>query len=306
VINLGTAMPVLIVGPSGSGKSTVTLGLALRLQSAGSPVPAFRWGQSPRAIADAQLFYRLGLSPVTTPVMSLEPQLPEAALLEMEGTELPKDWRGAQVRVLGVTRYPALAELEALKKSTNDAFLGAIVNCVPRRRTEEVLSYLRSQQIPLLALLPEDKVLAHPTVGQLAEALGAQLLFAEGQEEMALETVAISSIASDPEQYYVARLAPKAIIVRSDKPDQQLGALNAGICCLIVTGDMPLLSYVLERAEEGQVPVIVTSLGTADVVHRLEKAIAHLPIVGKEKATRAAQLLAAAAPAESVLALLGS
>jgi BioD-like phosphotransacetylase family protein len=153
-------------------------------------------------------------------------------------------------------------------------------------------------------MVQEDRLLAFPTLGQLQEAVEAQAFWSVGHEEMALSRVVISSIAKDPGQDYFARLRPDAVIVRSDKPDQQLAALNVGVRCLLVTGDTPILPYVLARAEEEGTAILATPLGTVEVAERLDALIASAPLAGREKAERAAHLVASAIDAERVLASL--
>ena len=54
-----------------------------------------------------------------------------------------------------------------------------------------------------------------------------------------LDRPLIATISADPGQGYFAGYDAKAVIVRSDKPDLQLAALNAGAACLILTGGLP-------------------------------------------------------------------
>ena len=82
------------------------------------------------------------------------------------------------------------------------------------------------------------------------------------------------------------------MIVRSDKPDLQLAALNAGATCLIVTGGLPILSYVLDRAEEDEIPLLRTGLDTITTVNAIEDLFAAVPFQGGEaKVSRIAELL---------------
>ena len=81
------------------------------------------------------------------------------------------------------------------------------------------------------------------------------------------------------------------MIVRSDKPDLQLAALNAGASAMIVTGDRPILRYVLDRARDDLIPMLRTSLETPDAVKVIEELYASKPFVGgTEKLSRAAAL----------------
>ena len=107
-----------------------------------------------------------------------------------------------------------------------------------------------------------------------------------------MEGIYISSISADPNQEYAARLNPAALVIRSDKPDQQLAALYAGVPCLIISGQMPVLPYVLARAEEDGVPLVFTHLSTVEVAGRLEGLYGETRLASPDKALRSAALLA--------------
>ena len=145
----------------------------------------------------------------------------------------------------------------------------------------------------VIALLPEDRLLAAPTLGEVAAALGADASILDGNESHPVEHPLISSISADPGQGYFTRHGATTVIIRSDKPDLQLAALNAGVRCLIVTGGMPILSYVLERAEADEVPLLRTELDTVAAVGRIEDLYGTTPFAGGEaKLARIQELLA--------------
>ncbi|MFQ5472904.1 MAG: DRTGG domain-containing protein, partial [Dehalococcoidia bacterium] len=88
------------------------------------------------------------------------------------------------------------------------------------------------------------------------------------------------SICSDPGQTHFTREDPSVVIVRSDKPDLQLSAINAGARSLIVTGDLPLLSYVLDRAREDEIPLLRTQLDTVKTVEAIDDLFGTQPFSG--------------------------
>ena len=69
-----------------------------------------------------------------------------------------------------------------------------------------------------------------------------------------------------------------------------MGALNAGVPCLIVTGGLPLLSYVEERAEEERIPLLRTRYDTLTTVERLEALCGVTSFSGPSKIERIAEL----------------
>ncbi len=142
----------------------------------------------------------------------------------------------------------------------------------------------------LIAMVPEDRTLAAPSLGAIAETLEAEASFLNGARDRVIDRPVVSAISVDPAQGYFARYDPNAVIVRGDKPDQQLGALNAGAPCLIVTGGLPLLSYVEDRAREEEIPLLRTRYDTVTTVERLESLYAATPFSGGAKVGRIAEL----------------
>src|SRR5581483_2115541 len=157
--------------------------------------------------------------------------------------------------------------------------------------------------VRLLGLLPEDRLLASPTLAEVVGAVEARTVQAAGQEQRVLDRIFISSMSADPNQGYVARLNPTALVVRSDKPDQQLAALYAGVPSLIISGTVPILPYVLERAEEDGTPLLLTALNTADVVRRIEQLYGRSRFAGAEKVQRSREIIEDLGLLETLLAV---
>lgn len=292
-----------------AGRTAVTVGLAEALRRSGARVSAARLEGDEGAARDARLYARLGLAPGGCDAPLSAADVPSLArhgvlLLECPPGPPPAGWREWGARAVAVARYPDLG-LPQEQGALGEALLGALVTCVPRRRLEKV----REEAVggpPLLALVEEDRFLASPTLGQMAEALGAETIFASGREEMVLDRVFISPISADPGQGYFVRHRPTAVIVRSDRPDLQLGAFNAGVPCLIVTGTVPMLPYVLQRAEEDMTPILLTSLSTLEVAQRLDDLIGQVPLQGRDKVERAAEVVARALSGPALERLLSS
>jgi len=190
-----------------------------------------------------------------------------------------------------------LADLDAAKtvslgKTLGGSLAGLIVTATPASRLAAVSEELAGHHIPLLAVLPDDRLLAAPTIAEIAAALEAQALFLDGRADTIVERMTIASIASDPGQGYFVRFGPQAVIVRCDKPDLHLAALHTSTLCLILTGGRMPLAYVTERAESEGVPVLITAKDTPAAVRALEPLYAGGRFGGRSKAERIAQLMA--------------
>jgi len=183
---------------------------------------------------------------------------------------------------------------------------GVVVTFVPERRKDVLRQALAEAGLHESILLLEDRLLAAPTLADVSEATAARTMFVDGSADDVLDRIYISSISADPEQEYVARLNPNLLIVRSDKPDQQLAALNGGVPRLLITGEMPVLSYVLERAEEEEIPLLLTPLETPQLVERVEDLYGAVPIRGRAKLDRIGQVMKESLPAGGLSWLRGT
>ena len=195
-------------------------------------------------------------------------------------------------------------KVAALQKEIGQAFVGLVLTAVPRVRTAAIAGTLAQKGIPILAFLPEDRLLSSPSIGEMAQALQAETLFADGRTEEVIERVTIASISADPGQDYFARFDRQAVVVRCDKPDLQLAALNADSRCLILSGGQMPLAYVSERAEAEGVPLLITDKDTVTAVQALEDLYLKSRF-GHQKAERIGQLMAERLDYERLLRALG-
>jgi len=295
-------MPALLIASLAplSGKTAVAVGLAQRLSQGGKRVALLRLKGDEAANLDAALLASLPFNSerrqAAVPPREAAQDIKKAdvALMETPAGDLNAEVRALDARAVVVARYGELAEghLADFCRSLGDGLLGVVATTVPRRRLESAQRSLAQAGLPQLALIPEDRTLASPTIGELAEALGAQALYLDDLGQTVLEGILIASISADPGQGYFARYNPKAVIVRSDKPDLQLAALNAGAPCLVLTGGRPPLSYVLQRAEEDGIPILITRHDTLTTVSLLEELYSRTRFGGEAKVRRIGQLMA--------------
>ena len=53
-----------------------------------------------------------------------------------------------------------------------------------------------------------------------------------------------------------------AVVVRGDRPDIQMSALNASVACLVLTGGVDPIEYISYEAGEEEIPVMVVESDT--------------------------------------------
>jgi len=288
---------VLIAAPEAlSGKTTVAAALGRRLSDSGKRVALSRLAGDANAAADARTLAGLAFNADARPEPLEAVAIGDAgvSLVEVPAGDVRQMLESLSARAVVAVAYadPLPADVPSFCEALGDACAGFVITRVPVRRLEATRAAAAAIGVRLVGLIPEDRTLAAPTLGALALALEADSSSLNSASELVIDRPVISSISADPAQGYFTRYKPNAVIVRGDKPDQQLGALNAGAPCLIVTGGLPLLSYVEERAVEEGIPVLRTRFDTVAAVERLEALYGVTPFSGSAKVERIAELAA--------------
>jgi BioD-like phosphotransacetylase family protein len=270
---------LLLLSPEArSGKTAIAAGLAERLRVSNHALALKRLPGDVNADTDGALFATLARASPDSAGAKKGSRLIEAPA----GDPRPflDEQRGTRAIVVAGGSKQVAAVLDYCQ-AVGDRLVGVVLNKVPTRRTEAIRADARNAGINVVAVLPEDRVLAAPILGDVALALSAKLEhFSNGTALRPLDRPVIATISADPGQAHFARYDASAVIVRSDKPDLQLAAINAGATCLIVTGGLPILSYVLDRAAEDEIPLLRTSLDTTATVKAIEEMFAAAPFPG--------------------------
>lgn len=278
---------LLLVAPESlAGKTAVAVGLAQGLRRRGHPSVLSRLPGDHHAEADTALFANLG--PATDSadgirIIESSAGDPRAAL----------DGNPEARAIVVADGSGQLSPILEYGRALGDRFAGLVLNKVPPKRAAALRVDAQTAGVKLVTVVPEDRLLAAPVLRDVATALSASVEhFNNGTALQPLDRPVIATISADPGQGYFARYDASAVIVRSDKPDLQLAALNAGATCLIVTGGLPMLSYVLDRAEEDEIPLLRTGLDTIATVKAIEDLFAADPFQGGDaKVTRISELL---------------
>jgi BioD-like phosphotransacetylase family protein len=282
---------VLLLSPEPlAGKTAIAAGLGNLLHLQNQPYALSRLPGDGNAETDAALFAELARSHGQSSGSEQETRLIEASAGDPQ--QLLSDNPAARALVVasGSVSCPAVIGFCA---SIGDRLTGLVLNKVPAKRIGALRKELESAGTSPIAVLPEDRLLAAPILGDVALALSAKVEhMSNGTAMRPLDRPVIATISADPGQAHFTRYDASAVIVRSDKPDLQLAAINAGATCLIVTEGLPLLSYVLDRAEEDEIPLLRTSLDTIATVRAIEALFAVKPFPGGEaKLQRMSDLL---------------
>lgn len=279
-------MVVIVVAGTaeGAGASTVAAGLAHRAAYAGHNVRIERLDGDNRAAADAREFGLLEFA------LASGAPIAEAAVPKGDGVTILEVPVGAGAPAIASRLGAKLVIVgpEGTSPSTGATF---------------IVNHARKAG-PLR--LPEDRLLAAPTVGALIAASRARVLArSQSGDADICEHIVVSPIASDPNDDHFARYPRKAVVARSEKVDSALAALRSDTRCLILSGGTDPSPYVIDRvASDRRVTLLLAPEGTIETVRDIEGTFGRSPFSGAEKGERIGALLRAALDDAALAALL--
>ena len=156
-----------------------------------------------------------------------------------------------------------------------DLLAGVVLNGIPRQRMpfvqETVKPGLEARGVPVLAVLPQERLLLSVSVGDLSKFLSGRVLCCQDKMDELVEHLMVGAMSVDSALSYFRRKPNKAVITGGDRPDIQLAALETSTKCVILTGNLQPSPIILGRAEEVGVPMILVRQDTLTAVEVIER-----------------------------------
>ena len=176
-------------------------------------------------------------------------------------------------KVLVVTQFKydlKTSDLEKWKDIFKERIIGFLINGITKYRhayTEKsLLPSMNSSGLKPLGAIPEDRGLLALTVRQLASHLKGKFTIGEEHSDQLVEYFLVGAIGMDNGAIYFGTREKKAVIVRGDRPDIQMSALQTDTECLILTQGIEPIEYVLNEAELQETPIIVVESNTLETM----------------------------------------
>ncbi|MBI4301936.1 MAG: phosphotransacetylase family protein [Chloroflexi bacterium] len=181
-----------------------------------------------------------------------------------------------EAKILLVVRYRAnLAadELIAAAEPIKGRLAGIVISVVPPNQIEEVWTSLAfplgAENMKVLGVFPEDRLLFTLSVDELVRYLGGKILNSSEASQELVENLMVGAMVVDNAMNYFQVKANKTVITRGDRPDIQMAAIETSTRCLILTGNISPTPHVLNYATERGVPIAVVAEDTLATISRL-------------------------------------
>ncbi len=172
-----------------------------------------------------------------------------------------------------------------------ERLFGVVVNKVPFKQLSLVKDMVSEAGVNILGVLPEDRLLLSLTVEEVASCVGGKIIGeARGTEEL-VENFMLGAMYVGSGLEYFSLKANKAALLRCERPDMQLAALETETRCLLLTGAGEPLPAVLSRARDKGVPIIRVQGDITSVVSSLESALGRTKFIQEKKLPHLSRLL---------------
>lgn len=182
-----------------------------------------------------------------------------------------------QAKVIVVEDYSRQSPSTKLSngyKEFGGNLLGVVLNKVPvsqiKRVSEELSPLFAKAGVTLLGIIPEDRKLFSLSVGELADAIQGEILNNAEKTTDLVENLMAGVMYVDSGIDYFSRKNNKAVMVRSNRPDMQMAALETPTKCLVISGNEEPIDYVRSKAADEGIPIILTRSDTSSVIRSIE------------------------------------
>ncbi len=198
---------------------------------------------------------------------------------------VPEIAESIDASILLVARYhPQLlvGSLLTAKKFLSDRLLGIVINDIPPAElvtaTETIKPYLENQHIPVLGMIPTDRILNSVSVREIATRLNAEVLCCSEHLDWMVESLCIGAMNVNSALGYFRQRENMAVVTGGDRTELQMAALETSTHCLILTGRIPPKELIIERAESLEIPVLSVDTDTLTTVEVVDGAFGKVPI----------------------------
>ena len=173
---------------------------------------------------------------------------------------------------------------------------GVVINNVPVYRRNEVDTQVTAQiaaaGIKLFGWLPEDRRLLAPTVDLVAEHLDGTVAACSENSNRLIDNFLIGGLVLDWGPHYFGSQENVGVVVRGDRPDVQLAALQTDtVRALVLTKGIPPIEYVYYEADQRGIPIVVVPDDTSAAAAKLESLLPRTEFDHQDKLARVVELI---------------
>ncbi|MEM7590874.1 MAG: phosphotransacetylase family protein [Cyanobacteria bacterium P01_A01_bin.83] len=198
---------------------------------------------------------------------------------------VPEIAEAVDASIVLVARYhPHLlvSSLMTAKKFLGDRLLGIVINDIPSAEfttaSNIIKLYLENLEIPILGMIPKDRILNSVSVREIARRLDAEVLCCQEHLDWMIESLSIGAMNVNSALGYFRQRENMAVVTGGDRAELQMAALETSTHCLILTGHIPPKELIIERAESLEIPILSVDTDTLTTVEVIDGAFGKVPL----------------------------
>lgn len=203
--------------------------------------------------------------------------------LGLDAGSLAKELGAAAITVARVEDDYALDRtllVNAYLSGDGVQLLGTVLNNIPTPLIGKAEGFwkpvIESRGFRVFGIVPARTELIAPTVQEIWDILGGELLVNGERLDVPVEEVIIGAMNPESALTYFRRSFRKAVITGGDRADIALAALETSTSVLILTGGLYPDVKVLAKASETGVPVLLVPTDTYGTIERLHQVVRKL------------------------------
>jgi len=164
-------------------------------------------------------------------------------------------------------------DLDSIIKYYGKSLGGIVLNKIPRYRFDEIIK--KYDSLPLLGCIPDNRYLVSNTVDQFAKHLDGEYIFDSNGKDSLILNVLIGGIVLDWSVHYYNSKENVIALIRGDRPDLQLGAMQSGgnVKSIVLTKGINPIEYVVYEAKKQEIPLISVKTDTHETAQMISKLV---------------------------------
>ena len=159
------------------------------------------------------------------------------------------------------------ADINSIEKFFSERLVVFIINGVLKYK-KNVIESLHNEKV--IAILEEQRFFMTKTAQDLRDVLSTKKVLGEESLNKIIENYLIGGFVLDWGPEYFSTRKNVALVVRGDRPDVQLSALQSGtLNVLIATSGISPVEYIIYEAKKLSIPVLIVDENTEEAISKL-------------------------------------
>ncbi len=166
--------------------------------------------------------------------------------------------------------------LNDLKNIYDERLIGFIVNGVWKYKKNVLVEDLSKSELSkeILAILDQDRFFMSNTIKDVSSFLTTNKIIGDYNFNKIIENYLIGGFVLDWGPEYFSTKQNVALIVRGDRPDLQLSAIQSEtIAVIIATTNLTPVEYVIHEAKRLKIPILIVEENTEEALEKLSDSI---------------------------------